>query len=240
MERPKIVSRDEWLVERRQHLANEKRLTRLHEQLAAERRRLPWVRVEKSYAFEGPDGRESLAGLFDGRSQLIVNHFMFGPSWRQGCPGCSFGADNIEGGLVHLLQKDVAYVAVSRAPLAEIQAFQKRMGWSFKWVSSEGSDFNYDFHVSFTPEELASGRVFYNFAEQSAHSDELPGFSVFAKGPEGEIFHTYSAFGRGGEGILATYTLLDMTPRGRDERGPNGDMTDWLRHHDRYEPAARP
>jgi len=239
MERPKIVSRDEWLVERRQHLANEKRVTRLHEQLAAERRRLPWVRVEKSYAFEGPDGRESLADLFGGRSQLIVNHFMFGPSWKQGCPGCSFGADNIEGGLVHLAQKDVAYVAVSRAPLAEIQAFQKRMGWSFKWVSSAGSDFNFDFHVSFTPEELASGRVFYNFEEQTANSDELPGFSVFAKSEEGEIFHTYSAFGRGGEGILATYTLLDMTPRGRDERGPNGDMTDWLRHHDRYEARAR-
>jgi len=236
MERPRIVSRDEWLIERRQHLANEKRLTRLHEQLAAERRRLPWVRVEKTYVFEGPNGKRTLAELFAGKSQLIVNHFMLGPGWQQGCVGCSFGADNIEGGLVHLAQKDVAYVAVSRAPLAEIEAFRRRMGWSFEWVSSYGSDFNFDFHVSFTPEQVATGRIFYNFEEQQAFSEELPGFSVFAKGEEGEIYHTYSAFGRGGEGILATYTLLEMTPLGRDEHGPRHDLTDWVRHRDRYGP----
>ncbi|HTO54218.1 MAG TPA: thioredoxin family protein [Myxococcota bacterium] len=231
MDRPRIVSRAEWLLERKQHLANEKRLTRLHEQLAAERRRLPWVRVEKRYVFDGPDGAETLAELFGERSQLIVNHFMFGPDWKQGCPGCSFGADNIEGGLVHLRQRDVSYVAVSRAPLSEIEAFKKRMGWSFKWVSSGGNDFNYDFHVSFRPEELG-GRGTYNFEEQEIRSDELPGLSVFAKSAEGEVFHTYSAYARGAEGTLATYTLLDMTPLGRDEQG---DMTNWIRHHDRYE-----
>ena len=238
MDRPRVVSRDEWLIERQAHLANEKRLTRLHDQLTAERRRLPWVKVEKSYVFEGPDGDESLDRLFAGRSQLIVNHFMLGPGWPQGCIGCSFGADNIEGGLVHLAQKDVSYVAVSRAPLSEIQAFQKRMGWSFKWVSSNKNDFNFDFHVSFTPEQLATGRVYYNFEEREINASELPGFSVFVKSPDGEIFHTYSAYGRGGEGILATYTLLDMTPQGRVETGPNRDLSDWVKHHDRY-PTAR-
>jgi len=235
MERPRIASRAEWLAERRQHLANEKRLTRLYEQLAAERRRLPWVKVEKTYVFDGPKGKETLAELFDGRSQLIVNHFMLGPGWKEGCVGCSFGADHVGGALVHLEHHDVTYVAVSRAPLPEIDAFKKRMGWAFKWVSSYASDFNFDFHVSFTKEQLAAGPVEYNFEESEGWSEELPGTSVFVRSPEGEVFHTYSSFARGGESLLATYALLDMTPLGRNETGPNGNLTDWVRHHDRYD-----
>jgi predicted dithiol-disulfide oxidoreductase (DUF899 family) len=238
MERPRIVSRAEWLAERRQHLANEKRLTRLADQLAAERRRLPWVRIEKSYEFEGPDGVETLSDLFDGRSQLIVNHFMLGPGWKQGCVGCSFGADHVVGALAHLDQKDVSYVVVSRATLSEIEAFRKRMGWPFKWVSSNRSDFNFDFNVSFTKEQLTTGRVVYNFEEVPATSEELPGTSVFAKDETGAIFHTYSSFARGMENILGTYVLLDVTPKGRDETGPNQSLADWVRHHDAY--GARP
>jgi len=237
MERPRIVSRAEWLAERRQHLANEKRLTRLADQLAAERRRLPWVRIEKSYEFEGPDGVETLSDLFDGRSQLIVNHFMLGPGWKQGCVGCSFGADHADAGLVHLEQKDVRYVAVSRATLPEIEAFRKRMGWRFKWVSSNASDFNYDFGVSFTKEQMAAGRVVYNFSETQPMSEDLQGTSVFAKDETGAVFHTYSSFARGGEGILGTYALLDVTPKGRDEAGPNGNLGQWVRHHDAYPPS---
>ena len=236
MERPRIVSRDEWLAERRLHLANEKRLTRLNEQLAAERRRLPWVRVEKRYEFDGPDGVETLSDLFGDRSQLIVNHFMLGPGWKQGCVGCSFGADHVEGTLVHLAQKDVGYVAISRATLPEIQAFQRRMGWSFKWVSSNRSDFNFDFNVSFTKEQMATGRVTYNFEETHPFSEDLQGTSVFAKDESGAVYHTYSSFARGGEAIVGTYVLLDLTPKGREETGPNGGLIDWVRHHDRYEP----
>jgi predicted dithiol-disulfide oxidoreductase (DUF899 family) len=233
--KPRIVSRDEWLEERTLHLANEKRLTRLYDQLAAERRRLPWVRVEKTYEFEGPEGRESLADLFAGKSQLIVNHFMLGPGWGAGCVGCSFGADHVDAALVHLEQRDVRYIAVSRAPLAEIEAFKARMGWRFKWVSSFGSDFNFDFHVSFTKEELASGKIYYNFAEQPVQypTEELQGTSVFCKDDSG-VYHTYSSYARGGEGVLATYACLDLTPLGRDETGPTGTLGDWVRHHDSY------
>jgi predicted dithiol-disulfide oxidoreductase (DUF899 family) len=238
MDRPRIASRSEWLEERKLHLANEKRLTRLYEQLAAERRRLPWVKVEKIYEFEGPDGKETLSDLFGGRSQLIVNHFMLGPGWREGCVGCSFGADHTSGALVHLEQRDVRYVAVSRAPFREIEAFRRRMGWSFKWVSSFGSDFNYDYHVSFTQEQVAAGRAEYNFEEGPVYSEEMPGTSIFAKSPDGEIFHTYSCYARGGEHMLATYAILDLTPRGRDETGPSGNLTDWVRHHDRYGDSA--
>lgn len=236
MTKPKIVSREEWLEARKLHLANEKRLTRLQDQLAAERRRLPWVRVDKTYVFEGPNGKETLADLFDGKSQLIVNHFMLGPGWEAGCVGCSFGADHLDGGLVHLEQRDVRFVAVSRAPFAEIERFKSRMGWRFKWVSSFGSDFNFDFHVSFTKEELASGTIYYNFAEQPVTwpSEELQGTSVFYKDESGDVFHTYSSYARGGEGVLATYACLDITPRGRDEHGPTGTLGDWVRHHDRY------
>lgn len=230
----KIVSRDEWLIARKAHLQREKQLTRLRDELAAERRALPWVRIEKDYVFETPEGQKPLADLFDGKSQLIVNHFMLGPGWIEGCVGCSFGADHAEGALVHLAQRDVAYVAVSRAPLAEIEAYRKRMGWRFRWVSSFGSDFNYDMHVSFRPEELAARRAEYNYEVIDPGIEELPGYSVFARDDAGRVFHTYSTFGRGAEALLGTYTLLDMTPKGRDE-GPRGNLTDWVRRHDEYD-----
>ena len=241
----RIVSREEWLEERRKHLEHEKRLTRMQEELAAERRRLPWVRIDKAYTFEGADGRETLADLFGGKRQLIVNHFMFGPGWGEGCPGCSFGADHVDAALPHLLQRDVHYVAVSRAPLAEIEPFRERMGWRFKWVSSHGSDFNYDFHVSWSDAQLASGKVFYNFAEQAVPPygrGELQGTSVFYKDDTGAVFHTYSSYARGGESVLATYACLDLLPLGRDENGPTHSLADWVKHHDRYAtgPTAKP
>jgi predicted dithiol-disulfide oxidoreductase (DUF899 family) len=229
-----IVSRDDWLVFRKELLAKEKELTRLRDRLAAERRALPWVKVDKSYVFDGPDGRETLADLFAGRSQLIVRHFMFGPGWSQGCVGCSFEHDHIDSILVHLGQRDVSYVAVSRAPLPEIEAFRKRMGWCVKWVSSYGSDFNYDFHVSFTPDQVASGEAYYNYENHKINGEELSGRSVFYKGPNGDVLHTYSSYGRGGEELITTYRLLDIVPMGRNETGANHNLTDWVRHHDRY------
>lgn len=234
IEHPRVVSRAEWLEARRALLAREKALTRAADDLSRERRALPWVRVEKHYVFDGPKGRRTLSDLFDGRSQLIVNHFMFGPGWTEGCVGCSFGADHIDAALVHLEQKDVRYVAVSRAPYPEIDAFKRRMGWRFTWVSSFGSDFNYDFHVSATPEEVAAGEVYYNYERQLCEIEEMSGLSVFAKDAAGEVFHTYSNYARGGEAMLVTYALLDLTPKGRDEHGPRRSLTDWVRHHDRY------
>jgi predicted dithiol-disulfide oxidoreductase (DUF899 family) len=234
MKAPQIASREEWLAARRALLVKEKQLTRARAALAAERRALPWVRVEKPYVFEGPDGRETLSELFAGRSQLFVKHFMFGPGWQEGCVGCSFEVDHIEGALVHLEHHDVTYVAVSRAPLAEIEAFRKRMGWRFKWVSSFGSDFNYDYQVSFSRAQLAAGRVYYNYELRDVPVDELSGESVFAKDAAGDVFHTYSTYGRGAEELLGTYVCLDLTPKGRNETGPNRDLTDWVRHHDRY------
>lgn len=237
MEPHKIVSREEWLVARKAHLVREKAFTKARDELSRERRELPWVKVDKSYVFDGPHGKETLADLFGGRSQLIIKHFMLGPDWSEGCVGCSFGADNVEGALQHIEQHDVAYVAVSRAPLAKIEAFKKRMGWHFKWVSSYGSDFNYDYHVSFTPEQLAKGEIDYNYAMQKIDSDELPGNSVFYKDEAGNIFHTYSTYARGGEASLAAYALLDMTPKGRNETGPGHNLGDWVRHHDKYAAA---
>ena len=234
MQHNRIVSRDEWLAARKQHLAKEKEVTRLRDQLSAERRELPWVKVEKNYVFDGPKGKETLADLFDGRSQLIIYHFMFGPEWKEGCVGCSFLADNIDGALVHLEHHDVTYVAISQAPLLELEAYKKRMGWHFKWVSSYGSDFNYDYHVSFTKDDLAKGRVFYNYEMQDLQSEEMSGRSVFYKDEEGDIFHTYSSYARGGDMFLSTYAFLDITPKGRNETGPNHDLSDWVRHHDRY------
>jgi len=229
-----IVSHDEWLAVRKELLAREKELTRLRDQLAVERRALPWVKIEKPYLFDGPDGKETLVDLFGGRSQLIIKHFMFGPGWTEGCVGCSFELDHIDGILVHLEQRDVSYVAVSRAPLAEIEAFKKRMGWHIKWVSSSGSDFNFDFHVSFRPDEIAKGEGYYNYEIRKIGIDELSGRSVFYKDAHGDVFHTYSSYGRGGEDMLGTYRLLDLVPKGRDETGPNGNLSDWVRHHDRY------
>ena len=230
-----VVSREEWIAARKRHLVNEKRLTRLRDELAAERRALPWVRIEKPYRFEGPDGQETLADLFAGRSQLVVDHFMLGPGWKEGCVGCSFGADHVDGALVHLEHHDVSMVAVSRAPWPEIAQFKRRMGWRFKWVSSFGSDFNYDFHVSFRPEDLAKGKVMYNYALIDAGIEELPGTSVFYRDAAGQVFHSYSSYARGGDLLCGTYNVLDLTPKGRNETGPNHNLTDWVRHHDRYD-----
>ena len=235
MQHNPIVSRDEWLIARKRHLAREKELTRLRDQVNAERRELPWVKVEKRYVFDTPDGKKTLAELFDGRSQLVVDHFMLGPGWKEGCVGCSFGADHIGGALVHLEHHDVTVVAVSRAPLAEIEAYKKRMGWRFKWVSSYGSDFNYDFHVSFTKDETAKGEVYYNYETRKLQSEEMSGISVFYKDVTGGIFHTYSSYARGGEELLGTYMVLDRTPKGRNETGPHHNLMDWVRRHDEYE-----
>lgn len=229
-----VSSRDEWLAARKRLLIKEKELTRLRDQLTAERRALPWVKIEKPYIFDGPGGKETLADLFGGRSQLIVKHFMLGPGWSEGCVGCSFELDHIDGILVHLEQRDVSYVVVSRAPLPEIEAFKKRMRWHIKWVSSANTDFNFDFHVSFRPDEIAKGEAYYNYETRKIGIDELSGRSVFYKDVNGDVFHTYSSYGRGGEDLLGTYRLLDLVPKGRDETGPNHNLTDWVRHHDRY------
>jgi predicted dithiol-disulfide oxidoreductase (DUF899 family) len=234
IELPKLVSRDEWLAARKELLKQEKELTRQRDALTAKRRELPWVRMEKEYVFDTPKGKQTLADLFDGRSQLVVNHFMLGPGWKEGCVGCSFGADHIEGALVHLEHHDVTVVVVSRAPLHEIEAYKKRMGWRFNWVSSYDSDFNYDYHVSFTKEDMTKGRVYYNFEMTEALIEELPGLSVFYKDAAGDIFHTYSSYARGAEELLGTYMVLDLTPKGRNETGPNHNLMDWVRRHDRY------
>jgi predicted dithiol-disulfide oxidoreductase (DUF899 family) len=231
----RIVTRAEWLAARKAHLVKEKELTRLRDQLSAERRQLPWLKIEKLYVFDGPTGKEALADLFDGRSQLIIKHFMLGPGWKEGCVGCSFEVDHIDGALVHLEHHDVSYVVVSRAPLPEIEAFKKRMGWRFKWVSSYGSDFNYDFHVSFKPEEIETGEVYYNYEMRKVEIEELSGRSVFCKDANGDVFHTYSSYARGGDLMLGTYNILDLMPKGRNEAGPNHNLTDWVRHHDRYD-----
>ena len=231
-----VVSPEVWL-ERRKHLLNrEKELTRLRDEIARQRRELPWEKVTKPYVFEGSNGRESLAQLFGEKSQLIVYHFMFGPGWKEGCVGCSFLVDHLEGALQHVQRKDISFVAVSRAPLSEIEAFKKRMGWTFQWVSSNGSDFNYDYRVSFKPEEVASGTVYYNYENRSGNflSEDMSGTSVFYKDESGNIFHTYSAYARAGEAYLSSYALIDLTPKGREEYGPTFSLGDWVRHHDRY------
>ena len=233
MTQPRIVSRDEWLTARKQLLSKEKELTRRRDELSAERRALPWVRVDKGYAFDTPGGRQTLAELFGGRSQLAVYHFMFGPGWKQGCPSCSWAADNIDANLVHLNARGVTVVVVSRAPLAQIAAFQKRMGWRFPWVSSYGSDFNYDYHVSFTKEELAKGKVNYNYGMVEGF-DELPGLSVFYKDENGDVFHTYSSYARGNEEVNGVFIYLDITPKGRNEK----EIMDWVKRHDEYDATA--
>ena len=235
MEQHRIASREEWLAARRQLLIEEKELTRRRDEVSRRRRELPWVRVEKTYVFEGPDGKETLADLFDGRSQLIVNHFMFAPEWAEGCPSCSFRADHLDGAVVHLAHRDATLVSVSRAPLAQIDAFKRRMGWRFKWVSSFGSDFNSDFGVSFTKDDLAKGPTTYNYRVRQPQSEgEAPGTSVFYKDAAGDVFHTYSTFARGDEMTIGTYMYLDLAPKGRDEDGLAFTMS-WLRHHDRYD-----
>jgi predicted dithiol-disulfide oxidoreductase (DUF899 family) len=233
-----IVSREEWVKARKELLKKEKEFTRLRDQLNAESRELPWVRVEKTYVFDGSNGKETLSDLFAGRSQLIVNHFMLGPGWKEGCVGCSLGADHNDGIIVHLEHHDVSFVAISRAPRPEIEAFKKRMGWHFKWVSSFGSDFNYDYHVSFTPDEIGKGQVYYNYDIREFQIEELAGTSMFYKDGKGDIFHTYSAFARGSEMLGGVYGYLDHLPKGRNETGPNHDLSDWVRHHDRYGEAG--
>jgi predicted dithiol-disulfide oxidoreductase (DUF899 family) len=233
MKQQKIVSAEEWTTARKQLLAKEKELTRQQDALAEERRALPWVRVEKNYVFEGPAGKQSLSDLFAGRSQLVVYHFMLGPGWKEGCPSCSLLADHLDGSTVHLAARDVTLAAVSRAPYVEIDPFKQRMGWRFQWVSSHGSDFNRDYHVSFSKEEVATGSFYYNFGMSGFPSEEAPGISVFTKDESGMIFHTYSSYARGGEPIIAAYALLDMVPKGRDEAGLPWPMA-WVRHHDKY------
>jgi predicted dithiol-disulfide oxidoreductase (DUF899 family) len=238
MEPHKVVSHDEWIAARKAHLAEEKAFSRARDALARKRRELPWEKVQKNYAFDTAQGKQSLADLFGGKAQLIIYHFMLGPGWEAGCPSCSFLADHFDGAVVHLAQRDVSFVVVSRAPLSEIEAFQRRMGWRFKWVSAFGSDFNSDYQVSFTPEEKASGKVFYNYEFiDSFPSEERPGASVFYKNAAGEMFHTYSTYGRGLDILLGTYNFLDLAPKGRDEDGLAWSMA-WVRHHDRYDGAV--
>lgn len=230
MEPHKVVSQQEWMEAQKAHLVKEKEYTRHRDRLNAERQALPWTRVEKDYVFDTPQGKKTLAELFAGRSQLIVNHFMFGPDWEAGCVGCSFGADHIDGANQHLKQHDVTLVAVSRAPLAKIEAYKKRMGWKFDWVSSFGSDFNFDFGVSFRKEDIASGKAIYNHAPMTFEMDEMPGLSVFYKDEDGNIYRTFSQYARGDEDRLGAYVFLDRTPKGRDEKS----SMDWVKRHDEY------
>jgi predicted dithiol-disulfide oxidoreductase (DUF899 family) len=233
----KFVSQDEWLAARRDLLHEEKRLTKQQQRVAAARRELPWMKVTKEYVFDTPRGKVRFADLFAGRSQLIIKHNMLNPK-HDVCVGCSIEMDSIEGARMHLEHHDVSIVAVSRAPLAQIQAAQQRMGWTTPWVSSYDSDFNYDFHVSFRPEDIARGQAFYNYEVTPIPIEDLSGFSVFYKDANGDIFHTYGTFGRGAEYVMTAYVFLDMTPKGRNE-GPRGNLTDWVRPHDRYDVPGR-
>lgn len=226
-----VVSQQEWNKLLEEHVKKEKKMMKLRDELSRELRALPWVKIEKNYVFESPYGKTTLSDLFGGRSQLIVKHFMFGPGWGEGCVGCSFSSDHLEGTVQHLENHDVSVVAVSRAPIQEIEAFKKRMGWTFRWVSSFDSDFNYDFNVSFTPEQVAEGHMYYNFGYIDAPMQEQSGISTFYKDEKGDIYRTYSLYARGEEAILSTYALLDLTAKGRNEEG---NLVNWVRHHDRY------
>ncbi len=234
---PTVASREDWLKARTALLERENALLREIDALTEARRRLPWVKVEALYVFDTPDGPKTLSDLFEGRSQLLVQHFMFGPDWEEGCVGCSFGADHMHGIWIHLENHDVKFVAVSRAPMERITPFKARMGWDFDWVSSHGSDFNYDYHVSFTEEEKAANRVTYNFKEDTYAIDELPGLSVFVKDKAGQVYHTYSCYARGTEIPSSVMGLLDITPNGRNQT----EEMEWVRHHDKYdaEPKAK-
>ncbi|RZJ03768.1 MAG: DUF899 domain-containing protein [Rubrivivax sp.] len=229
-----VVSRDRWIADRKHLLAQEKDFTHRKDRLAEARRALPWVKLETDYIFDTADGPQRLSELFQGKRQLLVQHFMFGPGWEQGCKSCSFMADHLDGMAAHLAHRDIALLAVSRAPLPDLQRFRERMGWQFRWVSSNGNDFNRDFHVSFEPEDRQDGEVYYNFHMTPFPQTEAPGISVFYKDDAGDVFHTYSTFGRGVEVMMGTYNLVDLTPKGRDEAGLDYTMA-WVRHHDRYE-----
>jgi len=233
----KIVSKAEWFKARVALLEHEKALTRHRDEVSAERLALPWVRVEKAYVFDGPNGKLTLADLFQGRSQLYIKHFMMAPGAQHQCVGCSLAVDHIDGILPHLENHDVSYAVVARAPIDEIEVVRKRMGWKILWVSSFGSDFNYDFHVTFKPEDVAAGRAQYNFRpapEWAARVQDLSGSSVFYKDEAGDIFHTYSAYSRGGENTLGIYGILDSMPKGRNETGPNHSLGDWARPRNMY------
>ncbi|HEY2544892.1 MAG TPA: DUF899 domain-containing protein [Candidatus Acidoferrum sp.] len=232
IENPRVVSREEWVAARKELLVKEKRLTRQRDALAEDRRRLPWVKVDAKYEFETTSGKKSLADLFGGKSQLVTYHFMMGPDWEQGCPSCSLIADHVDGVGIHLAQRDVRFMIVSRAPLGKVEEFKKRMGWKFPWVSSFGSTFNFDFEVSVAKEDVGK-EVVYNYAWSKFPSEERPGLSVFYKDSKGEVFHTYSMFGRGLEDLMSLYVVLDRVPKGRDEAGLPHGMA-WVRHHDRY------
>ena len=227
-----VVTEAEWLVARRDLLTREKELSRQRDALSAARRKMPMVKIDKEYVFDGPDGEETLADLFDGRSQLVVYHFMLGPGWEEGCKSCSYLADHFDGANWHLPHRDVTLVVVSRAPLAEIEPYKKRLGWRFKWLSSHNSDFNFDYHVSFTAEEVAKGKIHYNY-EMTEGGEEQPGISVFYKDKNGDVFHTYSTYARGLDILIGTYHFLDLTPLGRQEK--KGEGMDWVRRHDRYD-----
>jgi predicted dithiol-disulfide oxidoreductase (DUF899 family) len=229
----KVVSHAEWLAARKAFLKKEKEFTRLRDELSKQRRELPWERVEKKYVFDGPTGKESLADLFAGRSQLLVYHFMLGPDWVEGCPSCSFLADHFDGAIPHLNARDVTFLAISRAPLPQIQAFQKRMGWKFKWVSSNGTDFNFDYKVSFTPEDIEKGAANYNYDTIPFRLEEGPGLSAFYKEVAGTVYHTYSTFARGLDMNIGAYQFLDLAPKGRDEEDLAFSMA-WVKHHDKY------
>jgi predicted dithiol-disulfide oxidoreductase (DUF899 family) len=237
MQPHKVVSHDEWVAARKAHLAEEKAFSRARDALSKKRRELPWEKVGKKYVFEGPNGKETLADLFGGKNQLIIYHFMLGPDWEAGCPSCSFLADHFDGAVVHLAQRDVTFLVVSRAPLPQIEKFKARMGWRFKWVSSFGSDFNHDYQVSASAEEKASGTAIYNYEMTTFPSEERPGASAFYKDEAGAVFHTYSTYGRGLDILIGAYNFLDLAPKGRDEAGLAWSMA-WVRHHDRYEGAV--
>ena len=229
-----VVSHEEWLSARTAFLASEKEFTRLRDELSQQRRALPWEKVDKQYVFDGPKGKETLAELFASRSQLVVYHFMFDPEWEEGCSTCSFWADTFNGSSVHLKHRDTTFVAISRAPLAKIEPSKQRMGWSFKWLSSGASEFNFDYSVSFTPEEAHTRTAFYNYARTDLDTLDREGISVFSKDESGAVFHTYSCYARGIDMMNATYQYLDLTPKGRDEDGSEGPLA-WVRYHDSYE-----
>ncbi|HLX70134.1 MAG TPA: thioredoxin family protein [Verrucomicrobiae bacterium] len=228
----KVVSEKQWLAARKKLLVEEKKFTKLRDKLNKKRRDLPWVKVEKEYVFEGPDGQETLNDLFRSKSQLITYHFMFGPDWDEGCAHCSFWADHYDATLLHLPHRDTTLVVISRAPLVKIKAFQKRMGWRFKWVSSAKTDFNFDYHVSFTPEEIRTGTAIYNYRPLDMDIDEREGVSAFYKDAKGDVYHTYSSYERGIDMLNTTYHFLDLTAKGRDENPEHSQ--DWVRYHDRY------
>jgi predicted dithiol-disulfide oxidoreductase (DUF899 family) len=232
MQNIQVVSHEQWVRERVAFMAKEKELTRLRDELSRHRRELPWEKVTKSYVFDGPRGKESLAELFEHRSQLVVYHLMFSPAWDEACPSCSFWADNFNGIDIHLAHRDITFLAISRAPLAKLEAYRKRMGWSFKWVSAGASDFNYDFQVSFDPEAARSGAATYNYGTGRKVGEEMPGVSVFYQDLNGEIYHTYSTYSRGIDLLNGAYNYIDLTPKGRDE---GTRIMSWLRRRDQYE-----